>query len=274
MRRVHYSQYSTYSTCQQKYKLRYIDRVGIRTTDITLVFGTSMHEVIQEYLQEVFDGGSFEGNLKFRLRRKMLEALESYGLDVDRKVIKEFAEGGDAILDYFLDNFSNFYDIKEYELVGIEKRVSYHIKRGIKFSGLIDILIRNKTTGELVIIDLKTSKMGWSKYQKRNKVKTSQMLLYKRFYSLENNVDEKNIRTEYQILKRKLREAEFVIPRISKFVPANGKRSVDLAWKSFMNFVETVYNEDGEVIQEDFPANKSRACEWCQFKERGLCSAW
>ena len=83
------------------------------------------------------------------------------------------------------------------------------------------------------------------------------------------------IRVEYQILKRKLWEGtDFPIPRISKFVPANGKPSMNMAWKNFMGFVDSVFGDEGEVIQTDFPTNKGKPCDWCEFKERGLCPAW
>lgn len=47
-----------------------------------------------------------------------------------------------------------------------------------------------------------------------------------------------------------------------------------MAWKGFMNFVDSVFGEEGEIIQTDFPTNKGNQCKWCEFKERGLCSAW
>jgi len=101
------------------------------------------------------------------------------------------------------------------------------------------------------------------------------MLLYKKFYSEKYNIPLDQIQVEYQILKRKIFEgADFPIPRISKFIPANGKPSVNKAWDGFMEFVNSVYGEGGEVIQENFPPNKGKACDWCEFKTRKLCSIW
>jgi hypothetical protein len=83
------------------------------------------------------------------------------------------------------------------------------------------------------------------------------------------------IEVEYQILKRKVSDnTEFTIPRISKFVPANGKPSVNAAWKGFMEFVDSVYDEEGVVKQVDFPTNKSKSCDWCEFKTRKICPIW
>jgi hypothetical protein len=101
------------------------------------------------------------------------------------------------------------------------------------------------------------------------------MLLYKKFYSEKYDIPLDKIKVEYQILKRKLWEAaDFPVPRISKFVPANGKPSVNRAWDGFLGFVNNVFGENGEIIQTDFPTNKGKHCDWCEFKERNLCPLW
>ena len=40
-----------------------------------------------------------------------------------------------------------------------------------------------------------------------------------------------------------------------------------------MSFVDSVFGEDGKIIQEVFPHNKGNHCKWCEFKQRGICSA-
>ena len=111
------------------------------------------------------------------------------------------------------------------------------VKEGVHFIGFIDVLLKDKTTQNYIIIDLKTSTRGWNKYQKTDKVKTSQMLLYKKFYSEKYDIPLDKIKVEYQILKRKINEDyEFPIPRISKFVPLNGKPSVNNEMERFYEF--------------------------------------
>ena len=42
-----------------------------------------------------------------------------------------------------------------------------------------------------------------------------------------------------------------------------------------MNFIETVFNEEGKhKLDVDYFTNKGKPCDWCEFKQRGLCSAW
>ena len=192
-----------------------------------------------------------------------------------KEELGEFFEDGKEILSYFTKKLDNLYSKSGFELVAIEMPLNAKIKEGVHFIGFIAIVLKDLKSSHIIIIDLKTSTRGWSKYQKNDKVKTSQMLLYKKFYSEKYDIPLDKIKVEYQILKRKISEGmDFPIPRISKFVPANGKPSVNSAWNGFMNFVDSVFDDSGNVIQEQFPPNKGKSCDWCEFKERKLCSVW
>jgi len=285
MARVSYSQYGMYSSCQEQFKLNYIDKLGISNANIHLIFGSAMHEVIQHFLDVMYNvtkKQALQLNLEQMLKDKLVEhfnkeneKMEDGVYPCTKEELGEFFEDGKAILTYFRNKLDKLYSKSGFELVAIEQVLNAEVKPGVHFIGFIDILLKDKTTDEYIIIDLKTSTRGWNKYQKNDKIKTSQMLLYKKFYSDKYDIPLDKIKVEYQILKRKLFEgADFPIPRISKFVPANGKPSINNAWKGFTNFVDSVYAEGGEIIQEVFPPNKGKQCDWCEFKTRGLCSAW
>jgi len=251
---------------------------------VHLIFGSSMHEVIQHFLDVMYNVSKKQAlqlPLESMLKDKLVEHFKKYkekmGEDdpCTQAELGEFFEDGKAILKYFTSKLDKLYTKSGYELIAIEQRLNAEIKPGVNFIGFIDVLLKDKTSGDYVIIDLKTSTRGWNKYQKNDKVKTSQMLLYKKFYSEKYNIPLEKIKVEYQILKRKLWEgADFVQPRISKFVPANGKPSMNMAWNNFMFFVDSVFGDNGEIIQTEFPTNKGKPCDWCEFKQRGLCSAW
>ena len=284
MARVSYSQFGMYSSCQEQFKLNYIDKLGISNANIHLIFGSSMHEVIQHFLDVMYNvtkKQALQLNLEQMLQDKLVEHFkkekEKMGEDdpCTKEELQEFYEDGVKILEYFRNKLDSLYAKSGWRLVAIEQRLNAEIKPGVHFIGFIDILLEDLTTNEYVIIDLKTSTRGWNKYQKADKTKISQMLLYKKFYSDKYGIPLDKIKVEYQILKRKLYEgADFPIPRISKFVPANGKPSVNKAWNDFKGFVDSVYGDNGEVIQTEFPTNKGKPCDWCEFKTRKLCPIW
>jgi len=284
MAKVSYSQYGMYSTCQQQYKLKYVDKLGESSANIHTIFGSAMHETIQHFLDVMYNVTKKQA-LALNLEGMLYDSLVEHFTNEKEKMegrfpctkqeLDEFFEDGKLILDYFTKKLDKLYSKSGFELVAIEQMLNAEVKPGVNFVGFIDVLLKDKTTQEYIIIDLKTSTRGWNKYQKNDKVKTSQMLLYKKFYSEKYDIPLDKIKVEYQILKRKLQEnTDYPIPRISKFVPANGKPSVKRAWDGFLGFVDSVFGEDGEVIQTDFPTNKGRHCDWCEFKERNLCPLW
>lgn len=284
MARVSYSQFGMYSSCQQQYKLKYIDKLSISNANIHLIFGSSMHEVIQHFLDVMYNitkKQALQINLEGMLQDKLVEHFkkekEKMGEDnpCTKEELQEFYQDGVLILEYFRNKLDKLYSKTGFRLVAIEQVLNAEIKSGVNFIGYIDILLEDLTTNEYIIIDLKTSTKGWSKYQKNDKIKIAQMLLYKKFYSDKYEIPLDKIKVEYQILKRKLFEgSDYPIPRISKFVPANGKPSVNRAWTDFKGFVDSVYGDTGEIIQTEFPTNKGKQCDWCEFRARKLCPIW
>ena len=284
MARVSYSQYGMWTGCQQQFKLSYIDKLGESSANIHTIFGSAMHETIQHFLSVMYGVSKKQAlllDVEGMLKEKLVEhfttekAKMTEGTPCTQIELEEFFGDGRQILHYFKTKLDKLYTKSGFELVSIELPLNAEVRPGVNFVGFIDIVLKEVSSGKIIIIDLKTSTRGWNQYQKADKVKTSQMLLYKKFYSEKYNVPLDKIEVEYQILKRKISDTtEFIIPRISKFVPANGKPSVNAAWKGFMEFVDSVYDEVGAVKQVDFPTNKSKACDWCEFKSRKICSIW
>jgi hypothetical protein len=285
MAKVSYSQYGMYTSCQEQYKLNYIDKLGTSSANIHTIFGSSMHETIQHFLDVMYNVSKKQAltlNLEQMLYNQLVEhftkendKMEDGMFPCTKEELGEFYEDGKLILQYFRNKLDKLYSKSGFKLVAIEMPLNAEIKPGVHFIGFIDIVLEDLSDNSIIIIDLKTSTKGWSDYQKKDAVKTSQMLLYKKFYSEKYNIPLDKVKVEYQILKRKIFEgADFPIPRISKFVPANGKPSVNKAWNGFMEFVDSVFDENGEIIQENFPPTKGKQCDWCEFKTRKLCSLW
>jgi hypothetical protein len=53
---------------------------------------------------------------------------------------------------------------------------------------------------------------------------------------------------------------------MSKHVPANGKVSVNKAWKGFTEFVDSVFDKEGNYKTEiEYVKKPSKLCGWCEF---------
>jgi hypothetical protein len=284
MAKVSFSQYSMWSSCPQQYKLNYIDKLGESSGNIHTIFGTGMHETIQHYLSVMYGVSKKQAdeiNLDKLLLEKMKDAFTkeknalSEGTPCTQIELEEFFGDGRRILEWFRKNMQKFYSKSGYELVGIEIPLNAKIKEGVNFIGFIDIVLRDMAENSIIIIDLKTSTMGWNQYQKADKFKNAQILLYKKYYSELFNIPLQKIRVEYQIMRRKLpEESAFPIPYMSKHIPANGAPTVTKVYDEFVQFVDTVFNDDGTFKDIPFPkvpGASKKNCKWCEFMSRGLC---
>jgi hypothetical protein len=278
MARVSFSQYSMWSSCPHQYKLSYIDDLRQSSSNIHSVFGSAMHETLQEYLSRCLRISKSQADkgmdTKAFLKEKMREFFIKESNDgkdpiCSKEELVEFLEDGYLILDYFQKskNFNNFFSLKDDELVAIEQVINTKIGENVQFLGFIDFIVRSKTTGRYRITDFKTSTKGWSKYQKSDPIKNTQILLYKKFYAEMLKVSEDMIDVEFMILKRKVSEnTDYHIPRISRHIPASGKPSMNKAWRGFTEFVDNVFNVDGTYRTDvDFFKKPSKLCGWCEF---------
>ena len=284
MARVSFSQYGMWSSCPQQYKLNYIDKLGESSSNIHTIFGSAMHETIQHYLSVMYgvskkqaDEINVDKLLLERMRENYKGEVEkmSEGTPCSQEELEEFFGDGRRILEWFMKHIGKFYSKSGYELVGIEIPLNKEIKKGVHFIGYIDIVLRDVAENTIVIIDLKTSTMGWNQYQKADKLKNSQILLYKKYYSELFNIPLTKIRVEFQIMRRKLPEdSPYPVPRISKHIPPNGAPSVNKVYDEFMQFIDTVFDDEGNYRDIDYPkvpGNAKKNCKWCEFSVRGLC---
>jgi hypothetical protein len=277
MARVSFSQYSMWSSCPQQYKLAYIDGLSESTSNIHSVFGTAMHETLQHYLDKVLKISKTQADkmidlkefLKERMRETYIKESNSGQISIcSKEEMIEFLEDGNVLLDWFQKskNFNRFFSLKHDELVAIEQPINTKIAENVNFMGFIDLVIRDTFNGRYRIIDFKTSTRGWSKYQKADPVKNAQILLYKKFYAELLKISEDIIDVEFIILKRKVEVVEDIPTyRMSKHVPANGKPSINKAWKGFKEFVDSVFDEAGNYKNVEYPKKPSKLCDWCEF---------
>lgn len=284
MKTVSYSQFSLYAQCPYRWKLDYLDNLRKFSQNINTCFGSAFHHTVQEWVKTIYEvsaKAAEEMDLNKLLHESMMNeyktSLEKNG-NVHYSTPQELAEfysDGVAILDYLKKHRTEYFSSKGYELVGIEKPLHLNIMNNIAFMGFIDLIIRDKVRNKIIIYDIKTSTMGWNKYQKADITKTAQLILYKEFYARQFDMDVEDIEVEYIIVRRKINEdLEFKPKRIQTFVPASGKPTRNKVGKMLIEFVSSAFTEEGEYnTAGTYPAIKSKACNYCPYKDdETLCS--
>ncbi len=282
MNRISYSQLSMFNECPLRWKLNYVDDLSISEPSIHLLFGTAMHEVIQTWLEVMYHDSVKNAdklNLEQRLHDKMYERFqidkEAYGKNpCTLEEMKEFFNDGVAILDFVKKKRADYFQKRQYELVGCEVPIEVMLKKDIKMVGYLDVVLRHKPTDTITIIDIKTSTRGWNKWMKADKNKTQQLLLYKQFYSKQYGTPIENIDVEYFIVKRKLWEnTDFPQKRVQKFVPASGTVSMNKVNNGLNLFLENAFDDKGEYRTDKiFALPSKKSCRFCEFKNTEYCS--
>ena len=284
MNNVSYSQYNLWSQCPFRWKLLYVDGLREFTDSIHTMFGTSMHEVLQFYLHIMYnqtakeaDSIDLEDLLRQRMQYHYERIMEANGGVVfcTENDMVEFYNDGCVILDWLKKRRAQYFSKKGYELVGIETELNYKMKGNVVFKGYIDLVIHDTVRDKYIIYDIKTSTKGWNKYQKKDKNKTDQLLLYKQFYSAQMDVPIEKIDVEFFIVKRKLWEnVDFPQKRVQKVIPASGKPSINRVLLNLNKFLEECFDDNGEYLKNTIyrkePSQKN--CRYCEFKnKKELC---
>jgi len=282
MKRISYSQFSQWGRCPYMWKLNYVDKLGTYTDSIHTMFGQAMHETLQTYLTVMYndtikiaDALPLDEMLLHRMKTHYIEIMEKNGGEVfcEQEDMEEFYSHGLAILDWFKKKRNMYFSKKNYELVGIEVPIEYELPNKIKFIGYMDVVLHDTFRDRYKIIDIKTATMGWNKYQKADKNKTDQLLLYKQFYGKQHDIPLDKIDVEYFIVKRKLYEnVDFPQRRVQIFQPANGTPSINKVMNNLNQFIDESFIDGEYNLEHNYIKQPSKKnCRFCEFNQTERC---
>jgi hypothetical protein len=282
---ISYSQFSMYSECPRKWELQYPLKIKIPTPSVFLIFGTSLHEILQHYLTTYYNQSGviadqintsemFEDKLREEYAKQYKSNNKQHFSSPEE--LREFYNDGVEIIRDFAKNRGKHFSKRGWYLVGIEVPIvlNPHPKLpNVVYQGFLDAVLYHEPTNKIYIIDFKTSTWGWGDKEKKNQIKQFQLLLYKKYFAELYNFPEENIEVEFFIVKRKLRESEdFTIKRIQKFKPTSGKIKMKKAEQSMLNFIEKAFDQNGYKQVEHQPKINNN-CKYCPFHKTHLCSA-
>lgn len=281
---ISYSQYSRYNTCEYKWYLQYVKKLSTFTDNIHTIFGTAIHETIQSYVTVIYNSSGVEAD-KMDLETMFVDTIIQLYKEKKEKAdthfttpeeLNEFIEDGIEILNNVKKNRNTLFKKRNYYLLGIELPILQLIDGDydkVQFYGLVDIALYDAKFDRVKIIDIKTSTRGWSKYKKKDKVATDQLLLYKKFISQQYMIDESKIDIEYVIVKRKVPEdTEFPIKRIQTFKPSDGRNTLSRINRELNGFIQDNFDSNGNIIKNNFSKTPNISnCKFCDFNNTEHC---
>lgn len=142
-----YSRLSAFEQCPYSFYLKYIiadDNEYLAEGNYWAELGSFVHEI----LEMVFTG-------KLSLDDAATYFIDHYDENVFYQASEFIMQKGYEECLAFLSE-ANFDRLANYEILGVEKEVNLKIS-GYEFVGYIDLLLRNRESGEIIIIDHKSS---------------------------------------------------------------------------------------------------------------------
>ena len=282
---ISYSQTLAYNTCPHQWALKYVKGLQEYKPSIHTVFGTAVHEVMQEWLTELYDGTvkkSNEMDFKQMLQEKLFiiyaQEKEKYGKHFSSsEELSEFHNDGVEILNYVRKKRATYFGTRYYKLVGVEIPLVHQIAENVFFKGYIDIVLYDEQDDKYIIFDIKTSTSGWSAYAKKDDKKLAQLLLYKEFLARQFNIDVEKVDVKYFIVKRKVpANPEFPAmgKRVQEFVPPSGKIKRGQATTALTKFIDDAFDKHGQYIDKEYDKKPSKSnCMFCEYKGTEHCHA-
>jgi hypothetical protein len=284
---ISYSQFSTYKLCPHKWATTYKDKNFIFSDSIHTIFGTSIHESLQHYLQTVYDISAAEADridLTEHFRSRFSENYrQAYTANNKQHFtspdeMETFFEHGLSIINHVKKNRRGYFPLKQFHLVGIEMPVILNPNpkySNVLYKGLLDLVLYNETANVFYIYDIKTSTYGWNEYAKKDEIKQFQLILYKHFFSELYNIDPEKIKIQYFIVRRIINEnLEFPPKRVQEFSPASGKIKTSKALNELNLFIEDCFEINGKIKEKEYNKNIGKHCQYCPFNETPLCSKY
>lgn len=279
---VSFSQFSNWFTCPHKWYLDYVKGLRKFEDSLNMSFGTAIHKTMQMFLQTLYRKSEEDAN-RINLMKYFKWAFKR---EVTHKNIPhtpeeyaEFVQDGANILACFatIENRLKHFPTDKYELLDIEHELKIEIKNNVEITAYLDLVLKEKLTGQIKIIDIKTATNGWNSYQKEDFTKTSQLVLYKALWSKKYNVPLSMIDVEFFIVKRKFYEnSNFAQSHIQVFQPKSHQADVMQVIKEFGNFVVECFTPEG-VYREDLkhpriPGKNKKNCKYCQYLKDKTCN--
>ena len=283
---ISYSQYTMWKKCPKQWALQYRDGHKVYTPSVHTVFGKALHEAFQHYIQVMYDKSGAAAD-----REDILEILkdkirEHYQDEYKKNnnqhfsnpgELSEFYQDGVEILNYLKKNRGKYFSKRGWHLVGIETPITMppiSSNPNVLFIGYLDIVMYNERLNKFKIIDIKTSTNGWKlDYVKKDEDKQFQLILYKKFFAEQFNVNEKDIDIEFFITRRKVYEGgDYPQKRFQMYSPPSGKIKIGRATQAINEFINECFNGNTHNKKEMLPNPSKWNCTFCAFKENtNLC---
>ena len=251
---VSYSEIKTWEECSYKHKLIYLDDIRLFSGNEFTAFGKAIHAVSEKFL--VDESATNPVNyFETQFVQELTELKDKTpNIELDADLIAGMRTSGRVLAELVVPSVTEYFG--DHEIVSVEEELHEAMANDKNFKGYIDLVL--KTGDTYHIMDWKTCGWGWNARKKSDRMTTYQLAYYKHFFCKKHNIDPKNVKTYFGLLKRTAKKNHVEIFEVSC-----GEQKVENA----LNLMEKVlYNVDNDVNIKN-----RLSCERCEFFKTQHC---
>lgn len=281
---ISFSEFSLFKQCGHKHLIQKYLGIDQEPPSIHLYFGNAIHESIEKTFEDQY---STEKRVQYFKDKFVKDMKENMSDLPEINEMDDFTAQGEHIL-RTLDVEAL---LKKYEIISVEEPLYEKIYGNFYFKGFIDLVVRDRETGRIIVIDWKTATQPWNMYWKmKDTTFLMQMKLYKYFWARKNNFDLSQVDTKYVVLSRLK----------NKKKPEEGFGPIEeVDMSSTMGEIKSALEELASVLQQihilnEFPKSKhildhdgnpttdidglymtdDKPCRFCKYKggKHALCN--
>jgi predicted RecB family nuclease len=251
---VSYSEIKTWEECSYKHNLIYVNGIRLFSGNEFTAFGKAVHAVSEKFLVDktATDPVSYFENQFVEELKELREKTPDIVLD--RELVNSMRSSGQILAELIVPSVTEYFG--DHEIISVEEELHEKMLNDKNFKGYIDLVLRTGDTYH--IMDWKTCGWGWNARRKNDRMTTYQLAYYKNFFCKKHNIDPKNVKTYFGLLKRTAKKNHVEIFEVSC-----GEQKV----KNALNLMEKVlYNVDNNVNIKN-----RLSCTRCEFYETQHC---
>jgi len=253
---ISFSQIKNWVKCPFYHKLASIDRVdGAFSGNIYTAFGSALHETIENHIEKKIG----DNELKTFFSNSFTKERESLEEEVKESDYNKFLLQGENLVDKYKNALDSYFN-NNYEVVSCEEEIYEEIKDFLLdkyyFKGYIDLVVKVGDTYH--ILDWKTCSWGWDAKRRSDTNTTYQLVFYKYYYAMKHNIDPKNIKCHFGLLKRTAKKNHVEIFEVTSG-PRRTKNAIALLQKALAN-----------INKKNYIKNRL-SCGRCEFKGTMHC---
>lgn len=269
---ISFSEVKQWKECGWRHKLLYIDKLRTFEESPHLHYGTIIHDACEHFLKTgILDIDNVKLKLKNAWSEHGFDSEDFIQLQTQRAELQGWKYKHNKLKDWFqwaeasISSLPAFLDetFPGWQFQSAEEALYERIENiDTKFKGYIDCIIKvpYKDRYKYWVLDWKTSSgRGWNQEKQRDFNVQAQVILYKNFWGIKNNIPLKDIQCGFVLLKK----VKTVGKSCQLIKVASGPKSLEKSSKLVRSMIKTV--------EKKLYLKNRNSCMFCEFKNTDYC---